>query len=149
MGSAQHDAGSDTDRRGVARDRQTEAYASQDADDAEPGWGRGGILPIHEPDWQTRVNRLVSAWMHARLAGVIRGGETMDYLARREEEVLDGRRPEFGDIQRDYDAALGDAALGDAGAGREGGVPMIEGGEMSRAGREALMAEMRGRRGLG
>lgn len=96
------------------------------------------------PDWQPRVNRLLSAWMHARLAGVIHGGETMDYLSRREDALLDGRRPEFGDIQRDYNAALGDE-----GAAREGGVPMEEGRAMSRAGREALLAEMRERNGLG
>ncbi|WP_347139202.1 BrnA antitoxin family protein [Paracoccus sp. SSK6] len=95
------------------------------------------------PDWQVRVNRLLSAWMHARLAGVIRGGETMDYLSRREEALLDGRRPEFGDIQREYDAALGAE-----GTPRAGGVPMGEAG-ISKAGREALMAEMRERNGLG
>ena len=81
--------------------------------------------------------------MHARLAGVIRGGETMDYLSRRADEMLDGRRSEFGDIQREYDAALGDS-----GAEREGGVPMIRGGGISKAGREALIPEMRGRIGL-
>lgn len=30
------------------------------------------------PDWQVRVNRLMSVWMHARLAGLIEGAETMD-----------------------------------------------------------------------
>ena len=58
------------------------------------------------PDWQARVNRIVAAWMHARLAGLIEGAETMDYLKRREAEGLEGRRPEWGDLQREEDAAL-------------------------------------------
>lgn len=53
-----------------------------------------------------RVNRLMAAWMHARLAGLIEGAETMDYLKRREAEGLDGPRPEFGDLQRDWDRAM-------------------------------------------
>ena len=44
-------------------------------------------------DWQPRLNRVLSVWMHARLAGMIRGGETMDYMKRRVEEGFDGPRP--------------------------------------------------------
>ena len=72
------------------------------------------------PDWQVRVNRLMAAWMHARLAGLIEGAETMDYLKRREAEGLDGPRPEFGDLQRAEDAAwaeMGETPLPRAGRG--------------------------------
>lgn len=51
-------------------------------------------------DWQPRLNRVLSVWMHARLAGMIRGGETMDYMQRRVDEGHDGRRPRWGDLQR-------------------------------------------------
>ncbi|MDP5306556.1 BrnA antitoxin family protein [Paracoccus spongiarum] len=99
------------------------------------------------PDWQVRVNRLMSVWMHARLAGVIRGGETMDYLARREPELLDGTRPEFGGYQLELDAAIG---APEAGASKApGGVPMVETRVMSPAARRALMEEMKSRNGMG
>lgn len=98
------------------------------------------------PDWQVRVNRLMSVWMHARLAGVIRGGETMDYLARREDAGVDGRRPEFGETQRALDAVCG--AEPAEGCAARGGVPMAETQVMSPAARRALLEEMKGRRGL-
>lgn len=61
-------------------------------------------------DWQPRLNRVLSVWMHARLAGMIRGAETMDYMKRRVEEGFDGARPRWGDLQRMEEEALGDAA---------------------------------------
>lgn len=106
------------------------------------------FFPSMGPDWQVRVNRLMSVWMHARLAGLIRGGETMDYLARREDEALDGRRPEFGDMQHDVDALCGppevpqDLRLMEA-------VPMPETRAKSEAGRKALFEEMKKRNGIG
>ncbi|MBK4214404.1 BrnA antitoxin family protein [Paracoccus caeni] len=87
------------------------------------------------PDWQVRVNRLMSVWMHARLAGVIRGGETMDYMKRREQEMHDGLRPEFGERQRKYDEMNGGKPFGAAGEG----VPMDETSEMSSASRRAIL----------
>ncbi|TYP68409.1 BrnA antitoxin of type II toxin-antitoxin system [Stutzerimonas stutzeri] len=99
------------------------------------------------PDWQVRVNRLMAAWMHARLAGLIEGAETMDYLKRREAEGLDGPRPEFGDLQRAEDAAwaeMGETPLPPGGPG----VPMEGPRRMSAAGKRALLEEMKGRRGL-
>ena len=60
-------------------------------------------------DWQPRLNRVLSVWMHARLAGMIRGAETMDYMKRRVEEGHDGRRPRWGDLQRMEEEVLGDA----------------------------------------
>lgn len=98
------------------------------------------------PDWQVRVNHLMSVWMHARLAGLIEGAETMDYLARRDEAALDGTRPEFGDIQREWDGVMGaeGAAVGDGSVG----VPMGTRRGMSEAGKRALLEEMRKRNGL-
>lgn len=73
------------------------------------------------PNWQVRVNRLMSVWMHPRLCGVIRGGETMDYMKRRKQEVLDGNRPEFGEMQRGINEINGGVPYG---SGK--GVPMDE-----------------------
>ncbi|MBC9246372.1 BrnA antitoxin family protein [Paracoccus sp. 11-3] len=96
------------------------------------------------PDWQPRVNRVLSVWVHARLAGLIRGAETMDYLKRREDQGFEGQRPEFGDIQRAYDAMLGSSSLED-----QDGVPMAGKRGMSVEGRKALMALMKERNGMG
>lgn len=99
------------------------------------------------PDWQVRVNRLMAAWMHARLAGLIEGAETMDYLKRREAEGLDGPRPEFGDLQRAEDAAW--AEMGETPLPPDApGVPMDGPRRMGAAGKRALLEEMKGRRGL-
>ncbi|WP_408592868.1 hypothetical protein ACIPCF_15070 [Paracoccus marcusii] len=94
-----------------------------------------------------RVNRLMAAWMHARLAGLIEGAETMDYLKRREAEGLDGPRPEFGDLQRAEDAAWAEMGETPLPLG-EPGVPMEGPRRMSAAGKRALLEEMKGRRGF-
>jgi uncharacterized protein (DUF4415 family) len=100
------------------------------------------------PDWQVRVNRLMSVWMHARLAGLIHGGETMDYLARREDQMLDGPRPEFGEYQRKRDELLGPE--NPEGWRDKGGVPMPRRvTTMSPVARQALMEEMKKRNGMG
>lgn len=100
------------------------------------------------PDWQVRVNRLMSVWMHARLAGLIQGGETMDYLARREREALDGARPEFGDMQHDVDALCGvEKAPEDLRL--HGAVPMPAQRVKSDAGRKAVLEAMKKRNGMG
>ena len=57
-----------------------------------------------------RMNRVLAAWMHARVAGVLEGGETMDYFARRGEKDLDGMKPGWGDTQRPYDEIAPDMA---------------------------------------
>ena len=62
-------------------------------------------------DWRPWLNRVLSVWMHARLAGMIRGAETMDYMKRRGEEGLGGPRPRWGELQRLEDEALGDEAF--------------------------------------
>ena len=51
-----------------------------------------------------RMNRVLAGFMHARLAGLLEGGETMDYFARRREADLDGPKPGWGDAQKPYEA---------------------------------------------
>lgn len=89
-------------------------------------------------DWQPRLNRVLSVWMHARLAGMIRGAETMDYMKRRVEEGFDGPRPRWGDLQRREEAAFGP----DPAASGAGGVPMGE----ERVSSAALKVELDGLR---
>jgi uncharacterized protein (DUF4415 family) len=47
-----------------------------------------------------RINDVLKSYMHARLAGVIRGAETVAHYRRRE-VGLDGPKPAFGDTARD------------------------------------------------
>jgi uncharacterized protein (DUF4415 family) len=47
----------------------------------------------------TRMNEVLRTYMHARLAGVIRGAETVDYYQKRA-EYHDGERPLWGDTAR-------------------------------------------------
>ncbi len=72
-------------------------------------------------------------------AGLLRGGETMDYLSRREEEGLDGRKPGWGEAQAAYEDLGHDAArlMRD-----ESGVQM---GEEKRAARADTMARLKAR----
>ena len=51
-----------------------------------------------------RINDVLRSYMHARLAGVIRGAETVAHFRQRE-ELHEGRKPAFGDVAR----ALGEA----------------------------------------
>lgn len=46
-----------------------------------------------------RMNEVLRSYMHARLAGVIRGAETVDYYKGRE-GYFDGERPLWGDTGR-------------------------------------------------
>jgi uncharacterized protein (DUF4415 family) len=45
--------------------------------------------------WGPRANDILKSWMHARLAGVVRGAETVDYYRSRE-GAQDGPKPGFG-----------------------------------------------------
>lgn len=47
-----------------------------------------------------RINDVLRSYMHARLAGVIRGAETVAHFRRRA-EVHDGPKPAFGDVARE------------------------------------------------
>jgi uncharacterized protein (DUF4415 family) len=51
------------------------------------------------PGYGPRINDVLKSWMHARLAGVIRGAETTN-LYRQATEVHDGPKPAFGDSAR-------------------------------------------------
>jgi uncharacterized protein (DUF4415 family) len=52
------------------------------------------------PDYGPRINDVLRSYMHARLAGVIRGAETLAHYRRREEEGMDGPKPQFGDVAK-------------------------------------------------
>ncbi len=51
------------------------------------------------PGYGPRINDVLKSWMHARLAGVIRGAETIN-LFRERDEVHGGAKPAFGDVAR-------------------------------------------------
>lgn len=51
------------------------------------------------PDYGPRINDVLKSYMHARLAGVIRGAETTDHYRKRD-ETHDGPKPGFGDLER-------------------------------------------------
>ena len=55
----------------------------------------------------SRINDVLRSYMHARLAGVIRGAETTAHYRRRE-EGLDGAKPGFGDMEREMGEAWAD-----------------------------------------
>lgn len=55
------------------------------------------------PDYGPRINDVLRSYMHARLAGVIRGAETLDHYRNRE-GLHDGPKPQFGDLDREMDA---------------------------------------------
>ena len=74
-------------------------------------------------NWQPRLNRVLRAWMHARLAGLIRGAETMDYLKARE-GAFDGEKPRWGDQHATLAEALGEDSARDL--SEEAGVPLGE-----------------------
>ena len=46
-----------------------------------------------------RINDVLKSYMYARLAGVIKGAETVAHY-RRAEELYDGPKPQFGDVAR-------------------------------------------------
>lgn len=57
------------------------------------------------PDYGPRINDVLKSYMHARLAGVIRGAETLDHYRNRE-GVHDGPKPQFGDLDREIEAIV-------------------------------------------
>ncbi|MES2816391.1 MAG: BrnA antitoxin family protein [Pseudomonadota bacterium] len=46
-----------------------------------------------------RINDVLKSYMHARLAGVIRGAETLAHYRERE-EAWSGEKPQFGDVAK-------------------------------------------------
>lgn len=60
------------------------------------------------PGYGPRINDVLKSWMHARLAGVIRGAETIN-LFREATEVHDGPKPAFGATAKDMGEVWEDA----------------------------------------
>ncbi|HCP81439.1 MAG TPA: hypothetical protein DIT67_07530 [Octadecabacter sp.] len=53
------------------------------------------------PGYQPRINRVLRAFMHFRLAKIIEGPDTMDYILKPDEVLEKARmRPEWGDTDR-------------------------------------------------
>jgi len=81
----------DEDRRDPKRTRVT---IRLDADVVKFFKGLG-------PGYQVRINRVLRAFMHFRLAKLIEGPDTMDYVLRPDEVIAKARRkPEWGDTDR-------------------------------------------------
>lgn len=58
------------------------------------------------PGYQPRINRVLRAFMHFRLAKIINGPDTMDYILRPDDVLEKARvRPEWGDTDRKMDEA--------------------------------------------
>ncbi|MDK3073209.1 BrnA antitoxin family protein [Sedimentitalea sp. JM2-8] len=57
------------------------------------------------PGYQPRMNDVLRAFMHAKLAGLIGGGETMTEY--RENRWADRNRPQFGDVEKQMGARRG------------------------------------------
>lgn len=58
-----------------------------------------------------RINDVLRSYMHARLAGVIRGAETTAHYRQRE-AAYDGEKPQFGDLARELGQAWEDEGPG-------------------------------------
>jgi len=61
------------------------------------------------PGYGPRINDVLKSWMHARLAGVIKGAETIN-LFRERDEVHAGAKPAFGDVAKDMGEEWADMA---------------------------------------
>ncbi|MGJ8609651.1 MAG: BrnA antitoxin family protein [Octadecabacter sp.] len=85
----------DDDRRDPKR---TKVTINLDADVVKFFKGLG-------PGYQGRINRVLRAYMHFRLAKLIEGPDTMDYVLRPEKVLEDAARVEWGDTQRAMKAA--------------------------------------------
>lgn len=88
-----HEISLDKDRRDAKRTRCTVAF---DADVVK-------FFKAMGPGYQTRMNRVLRAFMHMRLAKVIEGPDTTDYILRPEEVEKKARaeRTRWGDTEND------------------------------------------------
>lgn len=79
-------------------------------------------------DWHPRVNRLMSVWVHARLAGLIDGPETMSYFREaKHHPLVEGEtRPVWGQEHLEGEALGLPERLAWSGDGEGEGVPMGE-----------------------
>jgi uncharacterized protein (DUF4415 family) len=59
--------------------------------------------------YQARMNDVLRAWMHGRLAGVIRGAETMDYY-KEGRMAFAGAKPGWGETDRQIVETMGEDA---------------------------------------
>ncbi|SNR32975.1 BrnA antitoxin family protein [Puniceibacterium sediminis] len=86
-----HEIAKDTDRRDAKR---TKVTINLDADVVRFFKGIG-------PGYQHRINRVLRAFMHMRLAKVVNGPDTSDIVLRPEAvlEKVRARRPEWGDYE--------------------------------------------------
>ncbi|WP_417206307.1 BrnA antitoxin family protein [Antarctobacter sp.] len=90
-----HEIWEDKDRRDTRRTRCTVAF---DADVVK-------FFKAMGPGYQHRMNRVLRGFMHMRLAKIINGPDTSDYVLRPEvvdEEAL-RRRTEWGDTEDFFD----------------------------------------------
>ena len=55
------------------------------------------------PDYGPRINDVLKSYMHARLAGVIRGAETISHYRNR--VAHEGPKPGFGDLDREFEGS--------------------------------------------
>lgn len=79
-------------------------------------------------NWHPRINWVLSAWMHGRLAGLIDGPETMSYFreAKHHPLVEGATRPVWGQEHLDGEALGLPERLAWSGDGEGEGVPMGE-----------------------
>jgi uncharacterized protein (DUF4415 family) len=71
-------------------------------------WVEGDVVRFFRsmgPGWGPRMADVLKSYMHARIAGVVRGAETLDVWRARVDAGLDGPKPRFGETA----AMLGDA----------------------------------------
>ena len=57
--------------------------------------------------YQHRMNRVLRGYMHMRLAKLIEGPDTTDYILRPDEVMREGPRPKWGDHKAQLDEILG------------------------------------------
>ena len=79
----------DRDRRD---DRRTRVTMRMDADVAK-------FFKAMGPGYQTRINRVLRTFMHYRLAGIIKGPDTTDYVLHPERLEEGWERPGWGTTQ--------------------------------------------------
>ncbi len=84
-----HHIWEDRDRRDVKRTRVT---ARLDADVVK-------FFKAMGPGYQHRMNRVLRAFMHMRLAKLIEGPDTTDYILRPGEVLREGARPKWGETK--------------------------------------------------
>lgn len=73
------------------------------------------------PGWGPRVGDVLKAFMHARIAGVVKGAETLDAWKARA-DGFDGAKPAFGDTARMFGEEDDRAAEADGAGEGDGGV---------------------------